>query len=75
MNFSGGLVLPVSSLLKRPVEFDSAGTRTIINTTAAVPAFIRMQYNRWFAFYWIGYEYVYLADIYTSVAPVADIRI
>jgi len=75
MDFPGGFVLPVPSLLKRPVEGDSPGSGTIINTAAAIPAFIGMQYDRWFAFLWIGYEYVYLADLYTDVAPVADIRI
>ena len=75
MNFPGGLVLPVASLLQRPVEGDSPGTGTIINTAAAIPALIRMQYDRWFALLWIRYEYVYLADFYTMVAAVADIRI
>jgi hypothetical protein len=75
MDFPGGLVLPVASLLKRPVEGDSSGTGTIINTAAAIPALIRMQYDRWFAFLGIGYEYVYLADFYTIVAAVADIRV
>ena len=73
--FSGGLVLPVPSLLQWPVKLDSTGTGTIINTAAAIPAFIRMQYDRWFAFLWIGHEHVYLADFYTGVAPIADIRI
>jgi hypothetical protein len=75
MDLPGGLVLPVSSLLERPVEGDSPGTGTVINTAAAIPALIRVQYDRWFAFYWIGYEHVYLADFYTNVAPIADIGI
>jgi len=42
LDFPGGLVLPISSLLKRPVEGDSPRTGTIIHTAAAIPAFIRM---------------------------------
>ena len=75
MDFPGGLVLPVSSLLQRPVECDSPGTGTITSTTTAIPALIGMQYDRRFTFLGIGYEYVYLADFYTGVAAVADIRI
>ncbi len=75
MDFSSGLVLPVAPLLERPVEGDSPGTGTMINTAATVPALIRMQYDRWFAFLGIGYEHIYLADFYTNVAAVADIRI
>ena len=46
-----------------------------MDTAAAVPAFIRVQYNRWLASLWIGYKYVYLADFYTLVATVAELRI
>lgn len=34
-----------------------------------------MQYNRWFTFLRIGYIDVYLANLYTMVAAIADIRI
>jgi hypothetical protein len=75
MDFSGGFILPVPTVLQRPVKGDSPGTGTIINATAAIPAFIGMQYHRRFAFLGIRYIYVNLADFYTMVAPVADILI
>jgi hypothetical protein len=75
VDFSGGLVLPVPSLLQRPVKFNGPGPGTIIYTATAIPAFVRMQYDRRFAFLRIGHEHVYLADIYTGVAPIADIWI
>jgi hypothetical protein len=75
MDFSGCLVLPVTSLLQRPLECDCPGTGTIINTAAAIPAFIRMQYNRRFAFLWIGHEHIYLTNFYAGIAPVAEIGI
>jgi hypothetical protein len=74
-DLTGCLVFPVSPLLYRPVETDSTWAGTIINTTATVPAFIGVQYHRRFAFLWIGYKYIYLADFHTGVTPVADIRI
>jgi len=42
MDFPSGLILPVHTLLKRPIKCDSAGTRTILNTAAAMPAFINV---------------------------------
>jgi hypothetical protein len=75
MDFAGGLVLPVPPLLQRPVKLESPRPGTIIDTAAAIPAFVRMQYDRWFAFLRVGHEHVYLADIYTGVTPIADIRI
>jgi hypothetical protein len=75
MDFSSGLVLPVPSLLQRPVKCDSPGTGTIINTATAIPAFFGMQRNRRFAFLGMGYINIYLADFYTMVAPIANIRI
>ena len=75
MDFAGCLVLPVTPVLQRPVKRDSPGTGTIIDTAAAVPAFIRMQDNWRFAFLGVGYVNIYLADFYTMVAPVAYLRI
>jgi hypothetical protein len=75
MDFSGGLILPVPTVLKRPVKCDSPGTRTIIGTATAIPAFFRVQGNGRFAFLRIGYIYIYLADFYTKIAPITDIRI
>ena len=75
MDFSGGLVLPVAPLLQRPVECDGPGTGTIVNAAAAIPAFFRMQNNRWLAFLRMGYINIYLADFHAVVAAVAYIGI
>ena len=75
VDFSGGFVLPVAPLLERPVELDSPGTGAIIDTAAAIPAFVGVKNNRRFALLGMGYINVYLADFNTMVAPIADIRI
>jgi hypothetical protein len=75
MNFSGGLVLPVPTMLEWPVECYSPGTWTIVGTATAIPAFFRVQDNRWFALLRMGYVHVYRADFDTMVAAVADIRV
>jgi hypothetical protein len=75
MYFSGGLVLPVSAVLQRPVKFYRTGAGTIVNAAAAIPAFIGMQYHRRFAFLGVGYINIYLADFYTVIAPVTDILV
>jgi hypothetical protein len=75
MDFSGGLILPVPTVLKRPIKCDSPGTWTIIDTATAIPAFFRVQGNRRFAFLRMGYIDIYLADLYTMVAPITDIRV
>jgi hypothetical protein len=75
MNFSGFLVLPVTPQLKREVKFESSGTRTIVGTATAIPAFFRMQDDRWFACLGMRYVDIDLAGIYADVAPVADFRI
>jgi hypothetical protein len=69
------LVFPVSPLLHRPVEGYSPREGTHIDTAAAIPALIGMQYYRWLAFLRVGYEYVYLANLHAGVAAVADIGI
>jgi hypothetical protein len=69
------LVFPVGPLLHRPVEGYSPGVGTLIDTAAAVPALIGMQYYRWFAFLGVGYKYVYLADLHAGVTTIADIGI
>jgi hypothetical protein len=74
-DFSGSLILPVPPLLQRPVKLDSTGPGTIVHAAAAVPAFVGVQYDRRFSLYRIGHEHVYLADIYTGVTTIADIRI
>jgi hypothetical protein len=76
-NFAGRLALIESSLLKRPVKFYSAlgSTRTLIHTTAAVPAFIGMQGNRGLALFGIWYVYIHLTYIDTCIAAIADFRI
>jgi hypothetical protein len=45
------------------------------DTTAAVPAFIRMQGNRGLALCSIWYVYIYLANVDACVAAIADFRI
>jgi hypothetical protein len=75
MDFSGGLVLPVSPLLERPIKYNGPRARAIINATTTIPAFIRMEYNRRFAFLGMGNINIYLADFHAVVAPVADILI
>ena len=72
MDFSGGLILPVPTMLKRPVKADSPGTGTIIGTGTTIPAFFRVQDNRWFAFLRMGYIHIDRADFYTMVASIAD---
>jgi hypothetical protein len=62
-------------MLQRPVKCDRAGTGTIINAAAAIPAFVRMQYDRRLAFLGMGYINIDRADFYAMVAAVTDIRI
>jgi hypothetical protein len=71
MDFTGGFVFPVPAMLQSPVKFYCAGARTIINTAAAIPALIRMQYHRWFAFLGVRNIYINLAHLYTMVTAVA----
>jgi hypothetical protein len=75
VDFSGGFILPVTTMLQRPFKFNSTGAGAIVNTAAAIPAFVGVQDNWRLAFLGIGYVYVYLADLDTVVAPVAYIRI
>ncbi len=75
MDFSGGLVLPVPSMLKRPVEGDRTGAGTIIDAAAAIPAFVGMQYDRRLAFLGMGYINVDRANFYAVVATVTDVWI
>ena len=72
---AGFLTLPVTPLLQGPVKGHSSGEFAGIDATATVPAFLRMQYNRWFAFLRVGYVHVYLAYLHALVAAVAYIRI
>ena len=75
MYFSGNFVLPVPTVLQHPVEFYRAGAGTIINTAAAVPALVRMQYHRRFALLGVGDININLADFHAVVAPVTDILV
>src|SRR3990170_6895087 len=72
---AGILVLPVSSLLQWPVKCNGSGRWTIIDTATTVPAFLRMQDDRWVASRGMGYEYIYLADFYTYVTTVTYFRV
>jgi hypothetical protein len=75
MDFSGFLVLPVPPLLKRPVKLHGPGTGTIICTATAIPAFLRMQDDGWFALLRMRDIDVDLTCFYTDVASVTDFRI
>ena len=75
MDLPGGLVLPVPTMLKGPVELDGPGTGTVIDTGPAIPALFRVQDNRWFAFLRMGYIHVYRADLYAMVAPVTNVGV
>jgi hypothetical protein len=72
MDYAGGFILPVGAVLQRPVEFYGAGAGTIINATAAIPALVRMQDHRRFAFLGIRDVHINLADFHAVIAPVAD---
>jgi len=74
-NLAGFLAFPIPSLLQRPVEFHGPGTRTIVYTGAAVPAFLRMQNDRALSLFRIGDEDVHGAMLDTDVASVAYFRI
>ncbi len=65
MNFPGFLVLPISPELKRKVKLDGPGTRAIIGTATAVPAFFGMQDNRRLALLRMGNIHIDLACFYT----------
>jgi hypothetical protein len=75
MHLSSLFILPVPAILKRPVERDGPGPWTIVDAAAAIPALLRVQDNRGFALFRMGNIYIYLADLDTMVAPVADYRI
>jgi hypothetical protein len=72
MDFSGGLIFPIPTMLKRPVKFDCPGTGTIIGAATAIPTFFRVQDNRWFSFLRMGYIHIDLADLHAMIAPIAD---
>jgi hypothetical protein len=75
VDFSGLLVLPVTSQFQREVELDGSRTGTIIGTATAVPAFFGMQDDRRFALFRMRYINVNLTGFHTNVASVADVRI
>jgi hypothetical protein len=75
MYFSGSLVLPVGPGLERPVERDSSGTGTIVNTTAAIPALIRVQDHGGLTLLGIRYINIDLTDFDAMIAAVAAIGI
>jgi len=70
--FARGLVFPISALLHGPVEGDSPRKRAIINTTAAIPALVRVEDNRWLTFDWIRNIYVHLAYLHAIVATATN---
>jgi hypothetical protein len=70
----GSLIFPISALLHWPVEGYSA-FRAIVDAAAAVPAFIRVQDDRWFAFFRVGDKGIDLAVFHTGVTAVTKIGI
>jgi hypothetical protein len=75
MHFSGSLIFPVASLLERPVECHSPGAGTVIDATAAVPAFFRMQDNRRLPLLGVGYVNIDLTDLDAVIAAITDLRV
>jgi hypothetical protein len=75
MDFSGFLIFPISPQFKREVEFESPWTGTIVCTATAIPAFLRMQDDGWFALLRMRYIDVDLTCFYTDIASVTDFRI
>jgi hypothetical protein len=75
MDLTGRLVLPVRSGLKRPVEGNGSGSRTIDNAAAAVPALIRVQDHGRLALLGIRDIDIYLADFNAMIAAVAALGI
>jgi hypothetical protein len=74
-DFSGFLVFPITPRLKRKVKLYGAGTRTVIGTTSAIPAFFRVKDNRRLALLRMRYIHIDLACFHTNIAAVADFRI
>ena len=72
---TGFLTFPISPLLKRPVESNGAGTRAIVDTSAAIPAFLRMQDDGTSAFDRIRDENIRRAAVDTNIATVAYFRV
>jgi hypothetical protein len=69
------LILPVSSGLKRPVEFYGTGSRAVIRAATAVPAFIRVKNNGRFSLFGVGNINIYLANLNAVITPVAYFRV
>jgi hypothetical protein len=75
MDLSGRFVLPVCSGLKRPTERDGAGSWTIVNTAAAIPALIRVQDYRGLTLLGIRDIDIDLTDFDAMIAAVAAVRV
>jgi hypothetical protein len=74
-DFPRRLVLPVSPLLQWPVKGYRTRSRAVVDTTATIPAFIRVQDDRRFALLRVGDVNIHLADFHAMVATVADFRV
>ncbi len=74
MDLSCSLVLPVSPLLHWPIKGYST-SRAVIDTAAAVPAFIRVQDDRGLTFFRVGDKDIYLAVLHTGVTASTDFSI
>jgi hypothetical protein len=72
---AGSFVFPVGALLQWPVKRYGAWPRAVVDAAAAIPAFIRVQYDRRLALIPVGDVNIHLADFHTMVTTVADIRV
>jgi hypothetical protein len=75
IDLAGFFTFPISSLLERPIEFHGAGTRAVVDTRAAVPAFLWMQDDGALAILWIGNKHIHWAALDARIASIAYFRI
>ena len=69
---SRNLILPGAPLLYWPVERNSSGIFTVVNATTTIPTLIRMQNNWRLSFLGLRDKNVYLTDLNTNIACLAD---
>jgi len=69
------LALPAHPLHQGMVKFSGPGSWTVLHTTPAMPALIRMQHDWRPPFFRVWDEYIHLADIHTNITAIADFRL
>src|SRR5664279_318709 len=67
--------LPAHPLHQRTVERDSALSWAFLHASAAVPAFLGVEYYWRFALLRVWYENLHRTDVYAPVASIADSRV